>query len=342
MIHPLAQEQQQESSYSTCSHHQHLQPHDNENNDDVSNYHAGTTTLPPGSSNTAVTAVADTMSEKINELQQQQEQEEQQHHPPRPTSDAFYDHHPNQLQQQQQHAFYAPQSPELPFPRIHQQQPQPQPQQRAYSVTAMPSELQRAVLRHQQQLAEQRQQQLMSAPDQPWWQYYYQLYHYHPPPGRKPTVFGPYLLLQTLGEGEFGKVKLGIHIETGQEVAIKLIKKDNIDSSTRMSKVEREISVLRKVRHPYIVKLYDVIETERYIGIILQCASGGELFEYILAHRYLKEKDASRLFAQLISGVHYMHQKHIVHRDLKLYKILRSTKVHLGPPFFEIPIAGPQ
>ncbi|KAI8080048.1 kinase-like domain-containing protein [Halteromyces radiatus] len=183
----------------------------------------------------------------------------------------------------------------------------------------MPSDLQKTVLRHQQKQQEQ-QQRLMQ--DQPWWQYYYQRYHYHPPPGRKPTVFGPYLLLQTLGEGEFGKVKLGIHIESGHEVAIKLIKRDNIDSSTRMTKVEREISVLRTVRHPYIVKLYDVIETEKYIGIILQCASGGELFEYILAHRYLKEKDASRLFAQLISGVHYMHQKHIVHRDLKLENLL--------------------
>ncbi|CAO3588951.1 unnamed protein product [Absidia cylindrospora] len=205
---------------------------------------------------------------------------------------------PQQQQQQQQHHHH---------------------QQRAYSVTAMPSELQKTVLRHQQKQQEQ-QQQLMQ--NQPWWQYYYQRYHYHPPPGRKPTVFGPYLLLQTLGEGEFGKVKLGIHIESGHEVAIKLIKRDNIDSSTRMTKVEREISVLRTVRHPYIVKLYDVIETEKYIGIILQCASGGELFEYILAHRYLKEKDASRLFAQLISGVHYMHQKHIVHRDLKLENLL--------------------
>ncbi|KAG0169583.1 hypothetical protein DFQ30_003498 [Apophysomyces sp. BC1015] len=184
----------------------------------------------------------------------------------------------------------------------------------------MPSELQRTVQRHQQRLAEQQQQQRRR--DQPWWQYYYQLYHYHPPPGRKPTMFGPYLLLQTLGEGEFGKVKLGIQVQTGHEVAIKLIKKDNIDSSSRMTKIEREISVLRIVRHPYIVSLYDVIETEKYIGIILQCASGGELFEYILAHRYLKEKDASRLFAQLISGVHYMHQKHIVHRDLKLENLL--------------------
>ncbi|KAG0749958.1 hypothetical protein G6F57_005055 [Rhizopus arrhizus] len=192
------------------------------------------------------------------------------------------------------------------------------PQQRAYSVTAMPSELQK--LRNQE--TEQLQQQEKHRHNQPWWQYYYQLYHYQLPPGRKPTVFGPYLLLQTLGEGEFGKVKFGIEIKTGQEVAIKLIRKDNIDTSLRMTKVEREISVLRKLHHPNIVELYDVIETEKYIGIILQCATGGELFDYILAHRYLKEKDASRLFAQLMSGVHYMHQKHIVHRDLKLENLL--------------------
>ncbi|KAH8552933.1 kinase-like domain-containing protein [Umbelopsis sp. PMI_123] len=139
---------------------------------------------------------------------------------------------------------------------------------------------------------------------------------------RKQNMFGPYLMLQTLGEGEFGKVKLGMHIETQQEVAIKLIRKESVDNSTRLSKVEREISVLRIVRHPYIVKLYDVLETEKYIGIILECASGGELFEYILARRYLKEQDACRLFAQLVSGVHYLHQKHIVHRDLKLENLL--------------------
>jgi serine/threonine protein kinase len=61
-----------------------------------------------------------------------------------------------------------------------------------------------------------------------------------------------------------------------------------------------------------------VIETEKYIGIVFEYASGGELFDHILAHRYLKEKDACKLFAQLISGVHYIHQKKVVHRDLKL------------------------
>ncbi|KAH9020246.1 kinase-like domain-containing protein [Lactarius hengduanensis] len=132
-------------------------------------------------------------------------------------------------------------------------------------------------------------------------------------PRRAIPKFGPYLLLQTLGEGEFGKVKLGLHTTWAEEVAVKLIKRNNIDSALRMSKVEREIEVLRMLKHPNIVRLYDVIETDKYIGIILDYASGGELFDHILAHRYLKEKDACRLFAQLISGVWYIHQRKIVH-----------------------------
>ncbi|KAF5391952.1 hypothetical protein D9757_003231 [Collybiopsis confluens] len=141
-------------------------------------------------------------------------------------------------------------------------------------------------------------------------------------PRRTIPKFGPYLLLQTLGEGEFGKVKLGLHSTWGEEVAVKLIRRGNVDSAVRMSKVEREIEVLRTLKHPNIVRLYDVIETDKYIGIIIEYASGGELFDHILAHRYLREKDAAKLFSQLISGVWYIHQKKIVHRDLKLENLL--------------------
>ncbi|KAG5643181.1 hypothetical protein DXG03_001385 [Asterophora parasitica] len=141
-------------------------------------------------------------------------------------------------------------------------------------------------------------------------------------PRRTIPKFGPYLLLQTLGEGEFGKVKLGLHSQWGEEVAVKLIRRGNVDTSVRMSKVEREIEVLKSLKHPNIVRLYDVIETDKYIGIILEYASGGELFDHILAHRYLRERDAARLFSQLISGVWYIHQKKIVHRDLKLENLL--------------------
>ncbi len=154
-------------------------------------------------------------------------------------------------------------------------------------------------------------------------------------PRRQQVHFGNYLLLQTLGEGEFGKVKLGVHKEWGEEVAVKLIKRDKVASDAplnlddnpnkdpaKMSKVEREIQVLKDVRHPNIVRLYEVIESDRYIGIVLEYASGGELFDHILAHKYLKEDHACRLFAQLISGVSYLHHKKIVHRDLKLENLL--------------------
>lgn len=76
------------------------------------------------------------------------------------------------------------------------------------------------------------------------------------------------------------------------------------------------------VKHPHIVRLHEVVETDRFIGIVLEYASGGELFEYILAHKHLRENMACKLFAQLISGVAYLHSKKIVHRDLKLENLL--------------------
>ncbi|KAI8904575.1 hypothetical protein DFJ77DRAFT_244216 [Powellomyces hirtus] len=135
-------------------------------------------------------------------------------------------------------------------------------------------------------------------------------------------LFGPYKLSRTLGEGEFGKVKLATHTETGKQVAIKLIKKENIEQPNRRAKLMREISLLQAVDHPFIVTVYEVIETRDYIGMIMEYASGGELFEHILAHRYLKERDACRFFAQLLAGVAYLHGRQIVHRDLKLENLL--------------------
>ena len=140
---------------------------------------------------------------------------------------------------------------------------------------------------------------------------------------RKETKFGEYMLGQTLGEGEFGKVKLGWKKDGSVQVAIKLIRRDSLGSNpSRLPKIYREISILRELSHPNIVRLHEMVETDRHIGIILEYASGGELFDYILNHRYLKDNAARRLFAQLVSGVGYLHKKGIVHRDLKLENLL--------------------
>lgn len=137
--------------------------------------------------------------------------------------------------------------------------------------------------------------------------------------------FGDYVLGSTLGQGEFGKVKLGWRRDGRQpeQVAIKLIRKDTVPpKSSREMKVFREINALKVLSHPNIVKLEQVIQNDKYIGIVLEYASGGELFDHILTHRYLKDSVACRLFSQLVSGVYYLHSKGIVHRDLKLENLL--------------------
>ncbi|EMG48873.1 hypothetical protein G210_0489 [Candida maltosa Xu316] len=137
--------------------------------------------------------------------------------------------------------------------------------------------------------------------------------------------FGAYILGSTLGEGEFGKVKLGWRKDGKHpsQVAIKLIKRSSIvkDSDSEV-KIHREINSLKLLNHPNIVNLVEVMKSGKYIGIVLEYASGGELFDYILQHKYLKENVAKKIFAQLVSGVDYMHAKGLIHRDLKLENLL--------------------
>ncbi|KAL8701097.1 MAG: hypothetical protein Q9224_000655 [Gallowayella concinna] len=140
---------------------------------------------------------------------------------------------------------------------------------------------------------------------------------------KKETNFGGYILGKTLGEGEFGKVKLGWRRDGSVQVAVKLIRREALGGNpSRLPKIYREINILRELSHPNIVRLHEMTETDKYIGIVLEYASGGELFDYILLHRYLKDSAARKLFAQLISGVGYLHKKGIVHRDLKLENLL--------------------
>ncbi|XP_041343572.1 serine/threonine-protein kinase MARK2-like, partial [Pyrgilauda ruficollis] len=120
---------------------------------------------------------------------------------------------------------------------------------------------------------------------------------------------GNYRLLKTIGKGNFAKVKLARHVLTGKEVAVKIIDKTQLNSSS-LQKLFREVRIMKVLNHPNIVKLFEVIETEKTLG-------GGEVFDYLVAHGRMKEKEARAKFRQIVSAVQYCHQKFIVHRDLK-------------------------
>lgn len=93
-----------------------------------------------------------------------------------------------------------------------------------------------------------------------------------------------------------------------------------------IERVSREISILKILRHPHVIQLYEIIETEKQLYLITEYASGGELFDYIVARCKLSEAEASRFFRQIISGVEYLHKLNIVHRDLKPENLLLDSE----------------
>lgn len=143
---------------------------------------------------------------------------------------------------------------------------------------------------------------------------------------KKPQLkIGHYVLLENLGAGTFGKVKVARHHITNHLVAIKILNREKIKALEVAAKIRREIQFLKLFRHPHIIKLYQVISTPSDIFMVMEYVSGGELFEYILKHGKLTEKNARRFFQQIISGVDYCHRHMIVHRDLKPENLLLDS-----------------
>uniref|UniRef100_A0A8C6SY25 MAP/microtubule affinity-regulating kinase 3 n=1 Tax=Neogobius melanostomus TaxID=47308 RepID=A0A8C6SY25_9GOBI len=149
---------------------------------------------------------------------------------------------------------------------------------------------------------------------------------------------GNYRLLKTIGKGNFAKVKLARHILTGREVAIKIIDKTQLNP-TSLQKLYREMRIMKTLNHPNIVQLFEVIETEKTLYLVMEYASGGEVFDYLVSHGRMKEKEARAKFRQvgassifvpqIVSAVHYCHQKNIVHRDLKAENLLLDAKANI-------------
>ncbi|XP_070508420.1 serine/threonine-protein kinase MARK2-like isoform X9 [Chironomus tepperi] len=139
---------------------------------------------------------------------------------------------------------------------------------------------------------------------------------------------GKYRLLKTIGKGNFAKVKLAKHVPTGKEVAIKIIDKTQLNP-TSLQKLFREVRIMKMLDHPNIVKLFQVIQTDKTLYLVMEYASGGEVFDYLVMHGRMKEKEARAKFRQIVSAVQYLHQKRIIHRDLKAENLLLDSEMNI-------------
>ncbi|CAD8058568.1 unnamed protein product [Paramecium sonneborni] len=131
---------------------------------------------------------------------------------------------------------------------------------------------------------------------------------------------------KTLGQGTFRKVKLATHNLTGEKVAIKILEKQKICYQYDIERVNREIRILQKVRHPNLI-----IETPKQLFLVMEQVDGGELFDFIVQNQRIKDVKAIRFYSQLISGIEYMHKLQIVYRDLKPENLIieRKTKIKI-------------
>ncbi|KAL5504915.1 hypothetical protein ACEPAH_7578 [Sanghuangporus vaninii] len=142
----------------------------------------------------------------------------------------------------------------------------------------------------------------------------------------KIKVVGNYTLGRVIGEGTYGTVRLGTHRLTSTRVAIKQIPK------AMSAALTREIHHHRRLHHPHVCKLYEVIATESTIWLVTELCSGGELFDYLAEKGRLSEDESKTIFGQLCLAVAYIHEKSVVHRDLKLENVLldERCRVKLG------------
>ena len=139
---------------------------------------------------------------------------------------------------------------------------------------------------------------------------------------QKKQIICDFIIKQVIGEGTFATVRLAINKQTGEEVAIKIMEKSRIVQKEDKIRIDREIKVLKNLRHPNIVHLYSVIETEEKIYLIMEYAKGKELFDYIVTKKKLSENESCLFFQKIISGIEYLHKIKYVHRDIKPENLL--------------------
>ena len=140
-----------------------------------------------------------------------------------------------------------------------------------------------------------------------------------------------YEMKEVIGKGKFGVVNLGIHKKTGQQVAIKILNKDNIKTLEDKELVRIEIGILKLCHHPNIVRLLDHLENNDFIYIVTEYIEGGTLGQYFKKKKFnFSERQATNIMSQIANGVKYLHQYGIVHRDLKPDNIMITQQNEYG------------
>lgn len=135
----------------------------------------------------------------------------------------------------------------------------------------------------------------------------------------KRQITDHYKILDELGRGTYAVVKKGICKKTGKEYAIKIIKKKLF---SRPEFLQREIAIMKTVKHPHIVEFYDIFEDQEKVYLILQLVNGGDLFDNVTERETFSEEDAADVTRQILEALGYLHKEGIVHRDIKVDNIL--------------------
>nr|QSH71612.1 CBL-interacting protein kinase [Hedychium coronarium] len=141
--------------------------------------------------------------------------------------------------------------------------------------------------------------------------------------GEGMRVLGKYELGKMLGEGNFGKVRYALDVDFGRPYAIKILDRRRIQSLKIADQIKREIATLKLLKHPNVVRLYEVSASKTKIYMVLEYVNGGELFDRIVSSQNVKE---GSFFQQLIDAVSYCHDKGVYHRDLKPENVLVDAK----------------
>ena len=140
-----------------------------------------------------------------------------------------------------------------------------------------------------------------------------------------------YIIGKVIGQGAYAVVRIGLHKPSDKWVAIKIYEKSKLIEPQRRKSVKREIKLMERMSHPNIWSLYDVLETNTQLFIIMEYVGGGSLHSYLKSHpnRRLPENEARRIFRQMLSALKYCHSLWITHRDIKLENILLDDNLNV-------------